>query len=220
MTRAGTDLGVIMNFHSPDAQPTKELRLHPKHCVPMPVEVPDAVVNDCNLEEFGELVASYQDRLYHSVLRLVGNAEDARDVVQETFLRAYQFRHTFQAESLFFTWLYRIAVNTIITMKRKHRRYRGLHTTQTNGLPLDPPDATRVSQPEHALAIAEEERKVQIALGQLSLEHREVLVMKDMEGMRYEAIAEVLGLPVGTIRSRLHRARLKLRSILVVSEER
>ena len=70
---------------------------------------------------FGELVSRYQDRLFNTVLRLVDNAEDARDVVQEAFLHAYQSLHSFKGDSLCFTWLYRTAVNTAISMKRKQR---------------------------------------------------------------------------------------------------
>ena len=174
----------------------------------------DSNLAEIDLAEFGELVARYQDRLFHTVLRLLGNAEDARDVVQDTFLRAYERRHTFNAESLFFTWLYRIAINNIISMKRKERRERTFQPAWGERSRIDPPDVCRAHQPGYFLEMAEQEGKVHDALGKLSLEHRSVLVMKDMEEMKYEDIAEILGVPVGTIRSRLNRARLRLRQIL------
>ena len=169
---------------------------------------------------FGELVARYQDRLYNTVLRLVGNPEDARDVVQEAFLHAYTSLHAFKGDALFFTWLYRIAMNTAISMKRKQRAVLRMPPAADGAGTLDPLDPSDLNRPGHALEMAEEERRVQDALGRLSAEHRAVLVLKDMEGMKYEAMADVLGVPVGTIRSRLHRARLELREILTREEKR
>ena len=176
------------------------------------------LITECregNTAAFGELVSRYQDRLFNTVVRLVDNAEDARDVVQEAFLHAYQSLHSFKGDSLFFTWLYRIAVNTAISMKRKQRPVLRLHASDDDKAALDPLDPAESNRPGHALEMAEEERKVHSALSKLSSEHRAVLVMKDMEGMKYEVMAEVLGVPIGTIRSRLHRARLEIRDILL-----
>lgn len=168
---------------------------------------------------FGVLVRRYQERLYHSVYRLVENAEDAQDVVQEAFLNAYQSLEGFKGDSQFFTWLYRIAVNTAISHKRKHRAMARMET-QKNGEPaLEPPDLSAASRPEHALEQAEQQMRVRQALARLSPEHRAVLIMKDMEGQKYEEMAEILQVPIGTIRSRLHRARLELRELLEKSEQ-
>jgi RNA polymerase sigma-70 factor (ECF subfamily) len=167
---------------------------------------------------FGELVRRYQDRLYHTVYRLVDNAEDALDVVQEAFLNAYQSLDTFQGGAAFFTWLYRIAVNTAISLKRKRRvmvRIDGGRGGEANLEPLDP---SALSRPEHALEQVEQEVRVWRALARLSPEHRAVLVMKDMEGHKYEVMAATLKVPIGTIRSRLHRARLELRELLEKDE--
>jgi len=166
---------------------------------------------------FGELVLRYQDRLYNTVLRLMNNAEDARDVVQEAFLHAYLSLHSFKGDSLFFTWLYRIAINTAISMKRKQKP--ALRLAANTAGTLDPLDPSVGSGPGQALEMREEERRLQDALGKLSVEHRAVLVMKDVDGKKYEEIAEVLGVPVGTIRSRLHRARLEMREILMQQEK-
>ncbi len=166
---------------------------------------------------FGLLVRRYQDRLYHSVYRLVDNAEDALDVVQDAFLNAYQNLSSFKGDSLFFTWLYRIAVNTAISLKRKQRV--ALSITGRNGeSAIDPLDPSEVNQPGHALEQAEQERRIQQALNRLSPEHRAVLVLKDLEGQKYETMAEVLGVPIGTIRSRLHRARMEMRELLSQDE--
>lgn len=164
---------------------------------------------------FGELVRRYQDRLFNTVYRLVDNAEDAQDVVQDAFLNAYQSLDSFKGDSLFFTWLYRIAVNTAISLKRKQRVALSIDTGPEgrNGC-AEPEDFSEFSQPGHALERAEEERRIQEALNRLSPEHRAVLILKDMEGQKYETMAEILQVPIGTIRSRLHRARIELRDLL------
>jgi len=181
------------------------------------------LIADClsgNTAAFGELVARHQDRLYNTVLRLLDHPEDARDVVQEAFLHAYQSLHSFKGDARFFTWLYRIAVNTAISLKRKRRMVLRIQPAGEEGGGIDPLDPNETNRPGHAIEMAEQEKRVHEALGRLSTEHRAVLVMKDMEGLKYEEMAEVLGVPIGTIRSRLHRARLELREILVQEEHR
>jgi RNA polymerase sigma-70 factor (ECF subfamily) len=167
---------------------------------------------------FGELVRRHQDRLYHTVYRLIGHADDAQDVVQDSFLNAYQSLHQFKGDSRFFTWLYRIAVNAAISLKRKHRP--ALAPTACLLTPgVEPPDESDGSQPGAALERAEDERRLMDALAALTPEHRAVLVLKEIDGRKYETIADVLGVPIGTVRSRLHRARLELRDQLQGAEE-
>jgi len=163
---------------------------------------------------FGELVRRYQDRLFNTVHRLVDNAEDAQDVVQDAFLNAYQSLGSFKGDAQFFTWLYRIAVNTAISMKRKQRVVYSLRGGRSDEGGREPLDPSEFSRPEHALEKAELERRVQGALNRLSPEHRTVLVLKEIDGQKYETMAEILSVPIGTIRSRLHRARIELREIL------
>ena len=163
---------------------------------------------------FDGLVRRYGERLFNTVFRLVGNKEDAEDVVQEAFVSAYQSLASFKGDSQFFTWLYRIAFNTAVSHKRKQKGTVSLDVGRNGEGGIDPPDKSESNQPGHALLRAEEEHRIQRALNQLSPEHRYVLVLKDMEGQKYETIAEILQVPVGTVRSRLHRARLELREIL------
>lgn len=174
---------------------------------------------DGNSAAFGELVRRYQDRLYNTVYRLLDNAEDAMDVVQDAFVNAYQSLESFKGDSLFFTWLYRIAVNTAISQKRKRRVVLSIDATRRNETAIEPVDPSDLSRPGFAMEQAEQERKIQQALNRLSPEHRIVLIMKDMEGQKYETMAEILQVPIGTIRSRLHRARLELRELLEKDEE-
>jgi RNA polymerase sigma-70 factor (ECF subfamily) len=163
---------------------------------------------------FGDLVRRYQDRLFNTVYRLLGNAEDAQDVVQDAFIHAYESLNSFKGDSLFFTWLYRIAVNTAISWKRKNRMVLRLQLDREGGNRMEPEDISEGHEPGRALEQAEEERRIQTALSRVSSEHRAVLVLKDMEGQKYEVMAQILEVPIGTIRSRLHRARLELRDVL------
>jgi RNA polymerase sigma-70 factor (ECF subfamily) len=163
---------------------------------------------------FGELVRRYQDRLYHTAYRLIGNAEDAQDVVQDSFLNAYLSLHQFKGDARFFTWLYRIAVNAAISTKRKRRAV--LSADAPGGAAgAEAHDVSYGSQPGAAVEREEDERRLTNALNAISPEHRAVLVLKEIEGRKYETIAEVLGVPIGTVRSRLHRARLELRDRLI-----
>jgi RNA polymerase sigma-70 factor (ECF subfamily) len=175
------------------------------------------LISDCrngDTAAFEELVRRYQDRLFNTVFRQIDNEADAKDVVQETFLNAYLSLDSFKGESQFFTWIYRIARNTAISMKRKQKLVLSIHAGPDGEHGIDPLDAAEGNRPDYALERAEEDRRIQEALNRLSPEHREVLILKDMRELKYEVIAEMLGVPIGTIRSRLHRARLELREIL------
>jgi RNA polymerase sigma-70 factor, ECF subfamily len=160
---------------------------------------------------FGQLVHKYQDRLYNTVVHVVGSPEDARDVVQEAFVQAYVNLEGFQRTSAFYTWLYRIAFNVAATHGRKKRPSVSVeHTRETTGQePVDrrPGPAQRVEQAELCRCVRE-------AIDALPEEHRSVLILREIDGCCYETIAEILELPIGTVRSRLHRARLQLRDQL------
>jgi RNA polymerase sigma-70 factor (ECF subfamily) len=170
-------------------------------------------------EAFGDLVTRYQARLYNAALRLVHSPDDAADVVQDAFLSAYQSLHSFKGDAEFFTWLYRIAFNTAISFKRKKRPAVSLDGSTGEG-GIEPDDPSDYVKPGSAIERTEDERQLAAAIARLSPEHREVLLLKDIDGLKYEDIAELLGVPIGTIRSRLHRARLELRELLVPEDER
>jgi RNA polymerase sigma-70 factor (ECF subfamily) len=164
---------------------------------------------------FGQLVIKYQDRLFNTLSYVVGSREEAEDVVQDAFVQAFVKLGTFQRASAFYTWLYRIAFNLAISRKRRKRPELSVDGVRelTGDEPVDDGDAPgdRIEQQESA-------QRVQAALDRVSEEHRVILVLREMEGFCYEKIAGVLEVPVGTVRSRLHRARLALREEL--SEER
>jgi RNA polymerase sigma-70 factor, ECF subfamily len=166
---------------------------------------------------FGELVRRHQDRLFNAVTRLTDNPEDAADVVQETFINAYQSLNSFKGDSEFFTWLYRIAFNASISQRRKKKAVLSLDWNGSSNLSrgVDPVDESDGVQPDAAMMRSEDEVRIQRALNKLSAEHRAVLILKDIEDQRYEDIADVLNVPIGTVRSRLHRARVELRDVLL-----
>jgi len=163
---------------------------------------------------YAELVRRYQGRLLNVVFRVLDNAEDAADVVQDTFVNAYQSLGSFKGDAEFYTWLYRIAFNTAISAKRKRRPTVSLEGRREQDVGTDPADRGRDNFPGANLERTDDEKLLADAIRKLSEEHRAVLVLKDLEGLRYDEIAGIIGVPVGTVRSRLNRARLELRGIL------
>lgn len=183
-------------------------------------ELPDDVSLICQTltgqtDAFAQLVRKYQDRLFHGLMHVLRNRADAEEALQEALIKAYTKLDTFKGESQFFTWLYRIAHNTAISQLRRRRP-----TVSLDGADADDGTFAKLEVPEDAAMPSDQiERQEQSellhdALGRLSVEHRSVLVLREMDGLDYEAIAEVLQTPVGTVRSRLHRARCCLKTEL------
>jgi len=170
-------------------------------------------------EPFNTLVQGHQDRLFNAVYRMVGNYDDAADIVQETFLRAFRGVRGFRGDSSFYTWIFSIAVNAVIS----ERRRRTVPTISAgnpspdpedreHANPIYPPDSS--SEPTSLVQQRETRRRVQQAIQSLDDDSRTVVVLRDIDSCDYEQIAEILGVPVGTVKSRLHRARLQLREKL------
>jgi RNA polymerase sigma-70 factor (ECF subfamily) len=177
---------------------------------------------------FAQIVQLYQDRLYNAILRMVGDYDEARDLAQECFARALEKIDSFRGEAQPYTWLFRIAMNLAISQFRKEKRQRTF-TESDNGRPGSANDSDdqaaslieRVSSNRQASAdpaqqAEDRERNEQVlaALGRIDAEHRAILVMRDVEGFDYQQMADVLGLPLGTLKSRLFRARIALRDEL------
>jgi RNA polymerase sigma-70 factor (ECF subfamily) len=157
---------------------------------------------------FETLVRRYQDRLYTAMISIVGNADEAEDVVQESFIQAYLKLDTFQQNSRFFTWIYRIAFNYALARRRRNRGTLSLDESRENtgNEPISNGDA-----PDERLSRHEDIRLVHQALALLSDDHRSILVLREMEDLAYEEIADVLSISIGTVRSRLNRARAALK---------
>ena len=165
---------------------------------------------------FDQLVRAYQDRLYVSMLQITGSAEEAEDVVQDAFVRSFLKLHTFQQNSQFFTWLYRIAVNSALSRRRKRRNTVSIDQIQekSGDEPVGKDDA-----PDARLLQEERTAMVRLALSQVSEDHRSILVLREMEDCSYEQIAEILEIQIGTVRSRLSRARAALKEAVESIEE-
>lgn len=164
---------------------------------------------------FTELVVRYQDRVFNTCYRMCHNHADALDLTQTTFLKALEGLTQFQSRANFYTWLFRIAVNLTITHRRSatRRSVRTLdesHHNSGSARPVSDHDAN-VSQPAEQREL---QQRVARALAQLDEEFRAAVVLKDIEDMDYSTIAEILDVPVGTVKSRIHRGRLMLRDLL------
>lgn len=163
---------------------------------------------------FGELVRKYQERLYNSVVRIVNSRSDAEDVVQEAFVQAFVKLKGFRQESTFFTWLYRLATNLAISHIRKKEPAVSLDASRESGY-CEPVD--QEESPEDSLMREERAPAIAAALARLNEQYRTVLVLREIERFDYATIAKVLRLNIGTVRSRLHRARTQMRRLLEVA---
>lgn len=159
-----------------------------------------------------EVVDAFRDRILTVITRVAGSGADAEDLAQETFLKAFNAIDRFDGRSALFTWLYRIAVNTARDWN-DHRRRRPAVPLEGPDGPLFEPAAPGPS-PEAAAVLREERAAVRRALARLPEPFRSTLVLREMEGLAYEEIAETLGVSIGTVESRIFRARCKLRSLL------
>ena len=163
-------------------------------------------------QAFGVLVERYQRRVVGVVLAVVHNSEDAVELAQETFVRAYQNLGKFEERSSFSTWLYRIAVNMAIDWRRhegRHVTLRGEEAeTELNRIPSVVGDSFK------EVARGETAQKIRDALNELTEEQRTVILLREVEGLSYDEIAETLHCPRGTVMSRLFYARTRLRELL------
>ncbi len=180
-------------------------------------DLPDReLVSRCRsgeMQAFNELVARHQDRIYSVIYRSCGNAEDAADVTQGAFLNAFRHLADFKGDSAFSTWIYRIAFNQLVSLRRGRKpRTVSLAAPDEETPAMEPADERRPSDP---LESEELKDKVQQALNLLEEGDRNIVLLRDLQGHSYDEIAAVLGIPAGTVRSRLHRARLELKSRLV-----
>ena len=179
---------------------------------------PDSeLITEClqgRTDSFGQLVTRYQERLFGTLVTMLGSVEDARDVAQEAFVQAYQKLDSFRGQSAFYSWLFRIALNSSVDHHRRQRRPTVSIDAAREQTGAEPTDLHPDTSPSFSIERTERQKLVQLALSKLSPEYRQVLVLKEMEDMKYEEIAAAVKIPVGTVRSRIHRGRAELKDIL------
>ena len=178
-------------------------------------------------DAFDELVARYQDRVFNVLTRMTGSAQDAEDLAQETFLKAYRALNSFRQGSKFYTWLFRIAVNTGFSRRRQEGRRRAHEGARLEGTKDGSDDSEQWSLENAALAVErtdsdpvarlEKEQlraRVREGLNEIDADYRAILILRDIDGMDYDGIAETLDISTAAVKSRLHRARLEMARIL------
>jgi RNA polymerase sigma-70 factor (ECF subfamily) len=165
-----------------------------------------AAARQGDAEAYGSLVRKHQDRLCSSLQRICGSLADAQDAAQEAFLRAYLKLDSFTGACAFYSWLYRIALNVSISEHRRRRRYAVFQRSAEPG--------GNAERSDERMLRDERVAQVRTALHGLSPEYRAILVLREFENCGYDEIASILAVPLGTVRSRLHRARLQLRERL------
>ncbi len=182
------------------------------------VQTDEQLVADCQAgrsEAFEVLVRRHQDRLYGSLCHALGSSEDALDACQEAFMHAFRAIQTFRGEAQFYSWLYRIALNAATTIQRSRARRPAVSLDQFRAdAGAEPAQGGADARPEGRLEREETITAVQLALAALEPEQRLVIVLRDYEGLSYDDIAATLNCPIGTLRSRLHRARVELMKLM------
>lgn len=166
-----------------------------------------------------QLVIQYQDRIYNVVYRMCRHREDALDLTQNAFMKALQALPRFQEEASFFTWIYRIAINEVLSHRRQRvrRPMRTLHT-EDGARPRLVPAETAEEHTDKRIDRHALQGRLEAALAELDDDFRVAVVLKDIEDFDYATIADMLEIPVGTVKSRIHRGRMVLREKLRDSE--
>lgn len=167
-------------------------------------------------EAFRTLVERYQGRAYRLAARLLGDPELARDAVQEGFLKAYGSLDRFEGRSGFYTWLYRLVFNLCIDMKRRDRSNRHVEWDDEVARQATSGSAdSAMPEPDADLSRSELRESLSRAIGQLPEDSRRTLLLREVDGLSYAEIARALGIPKGTVMSRLHHARRRVRQLLI-----
>lgn len=161
------------------------------------------------------LVLRYQDRVYNAMCRMCRNPDDALDLTQSAFVKALQNLPRFEGRAGFYTWLFRIAMNLAISHRRRERRPTPSfgHLDEMDAGPPQP-HSTQESDPASITERVELHRRLECALAELDEEFRAAVILKDVEELDYATIAEILDVPIGTVKSRIHRGRMLLRQAL------
>jgi RNA polymerase sigma-70 factor, ECF subfamily len=173
-----------------------------------------AEVGAGNVDAYGKIVGRYNGRLYNFIYRFVGDRETAEDIVQETFLRAFRKRKEYRAIANFSTWLFTIAGNLAKSELRRRKRWRmfSIERDEETDTGMELPDES--ARPDKVAESSLADVQIQQAIASLPENYKQVILLRDVEGMSYQEISEIVDCPVGTVKSRVNRARLKLQQKL------
>lgn len=170
-----------------------------------------------NVGAFDQLVQKYREHIFSVIYNMTSNREDASDLTQETFIKAFQAIARFKGKSSFFTWIYRIAINTTMTFLKKRNRRRFISYEKI----AEEVSTTEIferltakNRSEKGALVSELQEKLNDSLQKLSPKHRTVVILHEIEGLEHSEIAEITKVSVGTVRSRLHYAKQQLQSYL------
>ena len=170
-----------------------------------------------DLQAYDELVRRYQERIYGTIYHMTSNHEDANDLVQETFIKAFAALKSFKGGSSFYTWVYRIAVNKTINFLKQRKNRQGMSLNDLDFNAENDPDLVALvshKTPRREAGLTELQEKLNEAMGKLSEVHRLVVTLHDVQGVPHEEIAAIMDCNIGTVRSRLFYARQQLQGFL------
>ena len=170
-----------------------------------------------DLGAYDELVRRYQQRIYAMLYNMTSNHEDANDLAQETFIKAFQALKGFKGGSSFYTWVYRIAVNKTINFLKQRKRRTGMSLNDLDfNAEHDPALVSLISEktPRRDIALTELQEKLNAAMQKLSEDHRMVVTLHDVQGLSHDETAKIMNCNIGTVRSRLFYARQQLQALL------
>ncbi len=167
-----------------------------------------------DVQAFDILVRRYKDQLLNFIYRFVGNRSDAEDIVQETFLRVYKNKHYYKEIAKFSTWVYTIAGNLAKTELRRRKRHKIFSVSNFINEERDYDIPDKEHSPEKKVDSSIQEAIIQKAIEKLPIKFKEVIILRDIQGFAYEEISQILNIPLGTVKSRVNRGRLKLQEDL------
>ena len=176
-----------------------------------------------HIASFEELISAHQQKVYNIALRMLANEQDAFDASQEVFLKVYKNLDKFQENSSFSTWLYRITTNTCLDMLRKNKDKKNDISIDSQ-IAFDDGEASfqledKEADVEEEILMKERRQALYKAIEQLTPEHKKMIVLRELQGMSYQEIAEVTGSSIGTVKSKINRARISLKNSLLKYKE-
>jgi RNA polymerase sigma-70 factor (ECF subfamily) len=167
-----------------------------------------------DVQAYDVLVRRYKDQLLNFIYRFVGNRSDAEDIVQETLLRVYKNKHMYKEIAKFSTWVYTIAGNLAKTELRRRKRHKIFSVSNFVNEERDYDIPDKAHSPEKQVDSTIQEAIIQKAIEKLPVKFKEVIILRDIQGFAYEEISQILSIPLGTVKSRVNRGRLKLQEDL------